>query len=150
MLINFSLYCNLFKDSTMTTLIGSCVCGEITFSVEDQFAYAGYCHCSLCRKSSGASGTAIGGVLSKYFKITKGQQHLKRYHRSADTVSCFCGLCGSTLFGEKPSINRVHIRYGALNTSPSLLPQAHMHVASKADWYEITDLLPQFEAFPPQ
>lgn len=132
----------------MTTLTGSCVCGEVAFSVEDKFAYAGYCHCSLCRKSSGASGTAIGGVLSAHFEVTKGHQHIKRFQRSEDTVSCFCSACGSTLFGEKPAIDMVHVRYGALNTSPSLLPQAHMHVASKAQWYDITDSLPQFEAFP--
>lgn len=134
----------------MTTLIGSCVCGEIAFSVNDRFVYAGYCHCSLCRKSSGASGTAIGGVPSEHFEIIKGHQHIKRFQRSKDTISCFCGVCGSTLFGEKPSLNMVHVRYGALNTSPSLLPQAHMHVASKAAWYEITDSLPQFDAFPSQ
>lgn len=134
----------------MKTLTGGCVCGCVEFTVKDCFAYAGYCHCSLCRKSSGASGTAIGGLSKDDFQLTKGKAFVKTFARSEETASCFCSECGSTLFGEKPAIGMVHIRYGALNESPSLLPQAHMHVSSKADWYEITDTLPQFNEFPPR
>tara|TARA_R110002074_G_scaffold89992_4_gene197391 strand:- start:110 stop:535 length:426 start_codon:yes stop_codon:yes gene_type:complete len=133
----------------MDMISGSCLCGRVEFSVQDAFVYSGYCHCSLCRKASGASGTAIGGIPKALFSITKGEQHLKRFSRSKDTVSCFCRLCGSTLYGEKPATGMVHVRYGALNSSPTRLPQAHMHVASKADWYEISDTLPQFSEFPP-
>jgi len=133
----------------MTIISGGCVCGRVEFCVQDQFIYAGYCHCSLCRKSSGASGTAIGGILKENFSITKGEEHVKRFNRSKETVSCFCGHCGSTLYGEKSATEMVHVRYGALNNSPKLLPQAHMHVSSKADWYEITDSLPKFSEFPP-
>lgn len=133
----------------MRIITGSCVCGKINFSVEDDFIYAGYCHCSQCRKSSGASGTAIGGVVKGKFNVIKGAELIKRFQRTQDTISCFCELCGSSLFGEKPSRNMIHVRYGALNQSPSLLPQAHMHVSSKADWYQINDSLPQFDEFPP-
>ncbi|MBU2877054.1 GFA family protein [Aliiglaciecola lipolytica] len=132
----------------MKNITGSCVCGKVAFSVADQFVYAGYCHCSMCRKSSGAAGTAIGGIPKNLFSITKGQDHIKRFNRSAESISYFCENCGSTLYGEKPSIHMVHVRYGALNDSPTLLPQAHMHVSSKADWYEISDELPQFSEFP--
>ncbi len=132
----------------MKNITGSCVCGKVAFSVADQFVYAGYCHCSMCRKSSGAAGTAIGGIPKNLFSITKGQDHIKHFNRTAESISCFCENCGSTLYGEKPSIQMVHVRYGALNDSPTLLPQAHMHVSSKADWYEISDELPQFSEFP--
>ncbi|MGQ8363835.1 GFA family protein [Glaciecola sp. 1036] len=134
----------------MTVISGSCVCGKVEFTVKDKFLYAGYCHCSLCRKSSGASGTAIGGLVKQDFSVTKGLENIKSFKRSEQTESCFCDNCGSTLYGEKPETGLVHVRYGALDASPSLLPQAHMHVASKADWYEITDNLPQFSEFPKQ
>ncbi len=133
----------------MKTVEGGCLCGLVEFCVNDKFIYAGYCHCSKCRKSSGASGTAIGGILKEDFKITKGEEHVRRFHRSEQSVSCFCSHCGSTLYGEKPNTEFVHVRYGALNDSPQLLPQAHMHVSSKAGWYQISDVLPQFDEFPP-
>ncbi|WP_350145366.1 GFA family protein [Haliea sp.] len=133
----------------MAIISGSCVCGAVEFSVQDKFIYSGYCHCSMCRKSSGASGTAIGGIPKEHFSVTTGEEHVKRFSRSKESVSCFCTNCGSTLYGEKPATAMVHVRYGALNSSPTLLPQAHMHVSSKADWYEILDELPQFSEFPP-
>ncbi|MAA87196.1 MAG: GFA family protein [Haliea sp.] len=131
------------------TISGGCVCGRVGFTVEDKFVYAGYCHCSSCRKSSGASGTAIGGIPREKFSVTKGSDYIKKFSRSKETVSCFCALCGSTLYGEKPVSGMLHVRYGALNSAPELLPQAHMHVSSKADWYEICDSLPQYSEFPP-
>lgn len=132
----------------MKKITGSCVCGKVEFSVADQFVYAGYCHCSICRKSSGAAGTAIGGIPKNHFSVTKGQDHIKRFNRTEESISCFCEHCGSTLYGEKPLVQMVHVRYGALNNNPTLLPQAHMHVSSKAQWYEISDELPQFSEFP--
>lgn len=133
----------------MTSINGSCVCNSVQFTVNDEFLYAGYCHCSKCRKASGAAGTAIGGLLKEHLAINQGEELIKRFSRSEESITCFCGECGSPLFGEKPATGLVHVRYGALDASPSLAPQAHMHVSSKADWYEITDTLPQFSEFPP-
>jgi hypothetical protein len=134
----------------MATNKGSCLCGKVEFCVHGEFLYAGYCHCAMCRKSSGGAGTVVGGIQSEKMVITKGDEYIKRFHRSKETTSCFCNHCGSMLYGEKPSIGMVHIRFGALNNSPKQLPQAHMHVSSKPDWYDILDSLPQFAEFPPQ
>ena len=35
-------------------------------------------------------------------------------------------------------------------TIPAIRPLVHIHTASKAPWYEISDALPQFSAFPPE
>jgi hypothetical protein len=61
----------------------------------------------------------------------------------------FCVVCGSSLFTEKPLKGLVHLRLGTLMDSPSLMPQAHVLVGSKAPWFEIADNLPQFEDLPP-
>jgi len=37
---------------------------------------------------------------------------------------------------------------GTLAEDPAIRPSAHIFVGSKAPWYEITDDLPQHEAFP--
>jgi hypothetical protein len=132
----------------MSSITGGCLCGQVQFAVADNFIYAGYCHCSRCRKASGASGTAIGGIRREDFHLIKGEKYIARFGRSEQSTSCFCQQCGSTLYGEKPETGLLHIRYGALDTSPALLPHAHIHVASKADWYQITDALPQFPEFP--
>lgn len=134
----------------MTINTGSCLCKRVEFCLHGEFLYAGYCHCSMCRKSSGGAGTVVGGIQKEKMSITKGGEYIKRFYRSNETASCFCSHCGSMLYGVKSSSGMVHIRYGALNKSPKLLPQAHMYVSSKPDWYKILDSLPQFAELPPQ
>jgi hypothetical protein len=40
------------------------------------------------------------------------------------------------------------VTLGALIDAPSIAPQFHIFVGSKAPWYEIDDALPQFDEFP--
>jgi len=37
---------------------------------------------------------------------------------------------------------------GTLVDAPSIRPDKHIFVGSKASWHDITDDLPQYEAFP--
>jgi hypothetical protein len=41
------------------------------------------------------------------------------------------------------------ITLGSLDTDPGVRPAEHMFVGSKAAWFEITDKLPQHDAWPP-
>jgi hypothetical protein len=42
----------------------------------------------------------------------------------------------------------VHVALGSLADEPSIRPQGHIYVGSKAPWFEITDDLPQFDELP--
>jgi hypothetical protein len=42
----------------------------------------------------------------------------------------------------------VVIPAGSLDDDPGMRPEMHIFVGSKADWHEITDDLPQHEAYP--
>ncbi len=128
-------------------LRGQCLCGSVKFEVEDQFLYSGYCHCGECRLA-GSGGTPIGGIEKVKFAITSVEDTLASYSKSSASKFYFCSHCGSSVFSEKPEAGLMHVRYGALIDSPSLKPQAHMYVASKADWYELDDELPKFEEAP--
>jgi hypothetical protein len=41
-----------------------------------------------------------------------------------------------------------HVPLGMLLDVPSRRPDHHIHVASKAPWYEISDGLPQHDVYP--
>jgi hypothetical protein len=59
-------------------------------------------------------------------------------------------VCGSniiTTFKAQP--HEVGLALGILDDDPGNRPVFHIFVGSKAPWYEITDELPQYEAFPP-
>jgi hypothetical protein len=51
--------------------------------------------------------------------------------------------CGSLLFSIVRDGAYVHVAMGSLIDDPSIRPTEHIHVGSKAPWFEITDDLPQ-------
>jgi hypothetical protein len=53
--------------------------------------------------------------------------------------------CGSLLYSVANEDGWLHVAMGSLVDEPSIRPQKHIHVASKAPWFEITDDLPQLD-----
>jgi len=130
----------------MTT--GRCRCGAIQFSVARPFEYAGYCHCSRCRRASGSAFAAFAGVRRENVHIEQGPDDVVTYRRNPDTVSHLCRHCGSVLFLVVRQEQYAHVQMGTLVEDPQIRPQFHIYVASKASWHEITDGLPQFAGLP--
>jgi hypothetical protein len=64
-------------------------------------------------------------------------------------VRPFCGRCGSVVPDGAVHGGRVGMPAGCLDGDPGTRPLAHIFVASKAAWYEISDRLPRFDAYPP-
>ena len=60
----------------------------------------------------------------------------------------FCSRCGSIVTGD-PVEGRIFMPAGCLDDDPGTRPLAHLFVASKAPWHEITDALPQIDEYPP-
>ena len=125
---------------------GSCLCGSSRYVLRAAPLYAGYCHCSQCRKFSGAACSAFLGVKAADMEIVAGDATLFGSHwKSATTRMRFCQACGSSLYVEKLQQGVVHVRMGTLDGPSPVQPMAHVFVGSKAAWFEITDALPQFE-----
>ncbi|HEU4694784.1 MAG TPA: GFA family protein [Vicinamibacterales bacterium] len=126
-------------------LHGSCLCGATLYNVADDFKYALICHCSQCRRATGSAFKPFGGIERFHLKVKKGR--LKIY---GDVVrhNANCITCGSLLYSiiEKMA----HVTYGTLLDAPTLQPQAHIFVGSKATWDVICDSLPQHMEFPPK
>ncbi len=59
-----------------------------------------------------------------------------------------CRICGSLLFSIVREGSYVHVPLGTLKDEPSIRPSMHIFVGSKAQWFDITDDLPQHESFP--
>lgn len=128
------------------TLGGSCLCGEVRYTVADEFTYALICHCSRCRRATGSAFKPFGGIERAKLKVTQGQL---RIFGDVMTHDAHCKNCGSLLYSIVQEGTMAHVTYGTLVDTPTLLPTAHIHVASKAPWYEILDQLPRHDAFPP-
>ena len=128
---------------------GCCLCGKVRYQITGPLFAADHCHCSMCRKQHGAAFSTYADCYPDDFKWTSGEELIKIYETSASAGWCFCRECGSSLAGtEKGRITSVTL--GTVEGDPGIKPESHIFVASKADWDEITDDLPQFEERPPE
>ena len=131
---------------------GSCLCGGVHYEVTAPFLRANYCHCSRCRKHSGAPAMTQGRVPREGFRLLRGEELIEVYRRGGGMVKAFCRVCGSSLFGGTwPEGPEVSIRLGSLDGDPGIRPQFHTFVDSKAPWDELCeDGLPRFGARKPR
>jgi hypothetical protein len=123
-------------------LAGKCFCGAVQYAVPDAFRYAMNCHCSNCRRTTGSAFKPFAGIERDKFALTQGQDGLLIYG-SDNAHDAHCGKCGSLLYSVVRDGAWVHVAMGTLVDEPSIRPQRHIFVSSKAPWHTITDDLPQ-------
>lgn len=135
------------QDSNVLT--GACLCGGVRYEVEGPLTFIALCHCTRCRRQHGTAPVAWTAVPTERFRLVQGQDLLKVFPVEGGVDRTFCSTCGSSLFGDAPGTReRVEIAVGSFEGDPQLQPMVHVHVASKAPWYEIADDLPQIPAGP--
>ena len=128
------------------TLRGSCACGATQYLVDDAFVYAMNCHCSKCRAATGSAYKPMGGIEREKLRVTREDVPMFVWGEP-DAGDYRCGVCGSFLFSVVRDGKWAHVTLGSLADSPSRRPDHHIFVGSKAEWEQISDGLPQFEAY---
>lgn len=124
---------------------GSCQCGGVQFKISGALSDVRNCHCSMCRKLHGAAFRSRATVQVANFQWVQGNDLVTYFESSKGTHRGFCRVCGSPIhskFDNNPDVYGLPL--GPLDDDPDVRPQMHIHVASKAPWFDITDDLPQF------
>ena len=122
---------------------GSCLCGAIRFEIAGQLAGIQLCHCSQCRRASGAAFAANLPVRSEDFRLVTGQP--KAYESSPGKQRLFCGDCGSPIISRTDAVpGMVRVRAGLLAEPVETKAVFHFHVSSNASWLPIADDLLQY------
>jgi hypothetical protein len=127
-------------------LYGRCECRAVRYRVLDEFRYAGNCHCSNCRASTGSAFKPFAGIEREKLEIVEGGDTLLVWGEE-NANHTRCGICGSLLYSVVREGAYVHVAMGSLEDEPSIRPTDHIFVGSKAPWFEITDDLPQAEEY---
>lgn len=121
-----------------------CLCGGITFRIDGELAPIQICHCSQCRRAQGAAFGANIPVDSAAVHFDRGTELMSEYEATPGKKRVFCRRCGSPIYSARASLPGVlRIRAGLIDEPLATRPAFHMHVASKASWYDIHDGLPQ-------
>ena len=120
---------------------GSCLCGAVSFEVAGELAPPDACHCSKCRKHSGhfwASTDVPRAALSIH-----GIEGVRWFRSSEKVRRGFCATCGSSLFWDPFGKDTIAVSMGAFDAPTGTRLAMHIFVASKGDYYDIADELPQ-------
>jgi hypothetical protein len=122
---------------------GGCFCGAVRYQATGPMTGVTYCHCSKCRRWHGHAG-AYTAVDRDTFQLTE-TRGLKWHTISPTVRRGFCGECGSTLFFDEQPDAKIGLTAGSLDAPSGLREKAHIYVASKGDYYEITGELPRYD-----
>jgi hypothetical protein len=112
---------------------GSCLCGGVRYEIDGKFGPALNCHCSMCRKATGAAYRSRVAVPRKNFRWLTGEDLLTYYDSSPTTTRTFCKVCDSTLvslFHDDPQT--LGLPMGTLDDDPRIRLSCHVFVGSKA------------------
>src|ERR1700744_5466895 len=127
-------------------LAGGCRCGAVRYTVTDEFEYGAICHCSECRKTTGSASKPFLGISREQIRVVVGTADIATFG-DEEGHDARCARCGCFLFSVVREGEYVPIAMGSLIDSPTMRPNHHIFVASKADWDEIRDDLPQFDEY---
>ncbi len=127
-------------------LRGECLCRRVGYEVDDAFEYALNCHCSNCRRATGAAFKPFAGIRTERLTVARGVSDVMRFGEGS--YDAHCKFCGSLLYSQVRDGAYLHVTFGTLIDPPSIRPTAHIFVGSKAPWFDICDTLPQFDEFP--
>ena len=119
---------------------GGCNCGAVAYEVNADPSGVYVCHCSICRRLTGANGLAVLVVKNEVFRWIRGEEHISTWKKpDADWRAWFCITCGSTLPGVNDA-ERMFIPAGSVSEGDEGLQVLHhIWVDSRAPWDEIGD-----------
>lgn len=119
---------------------GQCNCGAVAFEADTDLTDVYVCHCSICRRFTGANGIAVLVVDKAAFRWVRGEKLVGRWSKpDADWEASFCSRCGSALPGPNDEA-RMFIPAGSIDEGGENLKVAHhIFVESRAAWDVIGD-----------
>ena len=119
---------------------GECNCGEVKFEVSGDLKDVYVCHCSICRRSTGANGIAVLVVPNEAFRWSSGLERVATWKKpDAEWQTWFCTVCGSRVPGMD-SPDTTFIPAGTITSGGEALQVAHhIWVDSRAGWDVIGD-----------
>jgi hypothetical protein len=111
------------------------MCGGVRFEVSEPLVRAGYCHCTRCRRRSGAAASPQARAAPGSVRVVKGEDLVRSYVPPGGFADDFCGRCGSQLFSRDPDdATQVNVRLGAFDGDPGIRPQYRHYTATAAVW----------------
>jgi hypothetical protein len=120
-------------------LTGRCLCGAVAFHVTGEPRDVHHCHCSMCRRATGAAFATL--VWVQHGDVCwQGQP--ARYRASPIATRGFCARCGTSLYLDYDGNEQIALLLGAFDRPDLLVPTHHYGIESKLPWVDLQRQLP--------
>ena len=126
---------------------GQCHCGAVHYEMPVETIHKAICHCSDCRRHSGAPMVAWGLVNKDQLKV---QGQTKEYASSTSGRRHFCANCGTGLFYTNDVIfpGQIDVQIATLDNPDEISPDVQIQTAERIGWMEGIERMPEFERYP--
>lgn len=131
--------------ASQETYEGSCQCGRVRYRVRGPIAVLANCHCTDCRKNSGAAFVTWAEFPRSAFTFVKGEDQLQTHKAESGTQRQFCRTCGSSLICFVEGDGLIEVTAATFDTPLEERPAYHIYVRSKVPWFDIQDGKPQHQ-----
>ena len=122
---------------------GGCACGLIRYQAASLPTGAGYCHCRLCQRSSGAPLLAFADVPLADWLYTGAEP--KVWQSSPHGERRFCPQCGTQIeYRDAVNPTALSVNLATLDDPGIVTPGFHIWTESAAPWTCFTDGLQRF------
>ena len=125
-------------------ITGRCYCGKTTLQSNQPPLAVTYCHCSDCRRVTGAPVAAFASFEEEAITFNPGKG--KEVRVNDGVIRSFCDHCGTPISGcydYLPGV--VYIAIGILDQADKYAPEVHAHNGNRLEWLNIVDGCPKFE-----
>jgi hypothetical protein len=124
-------------------LKGGCFCGAIRYEARGVPSLETNCHCSICRRTSGAPFVAWFTVPTNQFHFVAGNP--TRFKSSVHGTRGFCGQCGTPLtFQSARHADAIDVTTCSLDNPEAFPPKDHTNASAKLPWVQLSDDLPVY------
>ena len=121
---------------------GGCLCGAIRYEANGKPFHETNCHCSICRRTTGAPFVTWFTVRSTDFRIVKGQPAW--VNSTEKGARSFCSRCGTQLTFEHADLpDEIDVTVSSLDDPELVPPRDNTRTSTRLGWVA-ADGLPEY------
>ena len=126
------------SDATPPGITGRCYCRATTIAAPGAPDIVAYCHCSDCKRWTGAPLPAFAAFAEGAVEFTPARGPGLSFAPGVERWVCHaCGSPIAARFDYLPG--QIYVPLGLLDQLNALPPQVHAHFAARADWLHVRD-----------
>ena len=126
---------------------GGCFCGGVKYIITEKPEGGIFnCHCSKCRKTSGAPFLTFTTVKREAFELIESST-IKEFPSSDEITRIFCGRCGCSVLDKSKTLypDKYGVNIATLDDEQGhgLTPEGNIFAKYKAPWVVLNEKLPK-------